>query len=116
MVTILELILYCSIWLVTEDFVCFGFYGFMVFYYNIIFNYISVISWRSVLLVEESSETGENHRPVASDWQILSHNVHVEKNTDYNQSIIEVSKTNRGLYDHMVVGFTATCAISAYHH
>ena len=37
-----------------------------------VFNNISVISWRSVLLVEES---GENHRPVVSHWQILSHNV-----------------------------------------
>jgi hypothetical protein len=36
------------------------------------FNNISVISWRSVLLVED---TGVNHRSVASDWQILSHNV-----------------------------------------
>jgi hypothetical protein len=36
------------------------------------FNNISVISWRSVLLVEE---TRENHRPVASHWQTLSHNV-----------------------------------------
>ena len=36
------------------------------------FNNISVISWRSVSLVEE---TGENHRPVASHSQILSHNV-----------------------------------------
>jgi len=32
-------------------------------------NSISVISWWSVLLVEE---TGENHRPVASHWQTLS--------------------------------------------
>jgi hypothetical protein len=30
------------------------------------------ISWRSVLLVEE---TGENDQPVASHWQTLSHNV-----------------------------------------
>jgi hypothetical protein len=28
--------------------------------------HISVISWRSVLLVEETGEPGENHRPVAS--------------------------------------------------
>jgi len=40
--------------------------------YNAIFNNISVISWRSVLLPEE---TGENHRPVASHWQTLSYNV-----------------------------------------
>jgi hypothetical protein len=34
--------------------------------FNATFNNISVISWQSVLLVEE---TGENHRPVASHWQ-----------------------------------------------
>jgi hypothetical protein len=38
--------------------------------FNAIFNNISVISWRSVLLVEETRVPGENHRPV-----ILSHNV-----------------------------------------
>jgi hypothetical protein len=36
------------------------------------FNNISVTSWRSVLLVEE---TRENHWPVASHWQTLSHNI-----------------------------------------
>ena len=40
--------------------------------FNATFNNISVISWWSVLLVEE---TGENHRPVASHSQTLSHNV-----------------------------------------
>jgi hypothetical protein len=30
------------------------------------FNNISVIWWRLVLLVEETREHGENHRPVAS--------------------------------------------------
>jgi hypothetical protein len=39
---------------------------------NATFNNISVILWRSVLLVEE---TGDNHRPVASHWQTLSHDV-----------------------------------------
>jgi len=46
---------------------------FMVF--NATFNNISVISWRSVLLVEETGVLGENHRPVTSHWQTLSHNV-----------------------------------------
>jgi hypothetical protein len=36
---------------------------------------LSVISWRSLLLVEETGGPGENHRPVASHWQTLSHNV-----------------------------------------
>ena len=40
--------------------------------FNATFNNISVISWRSVLLEEE---TGENHRSVTSHWLILSHNV-----------------------------------------
>jgi hypothetical protein len=46
---------------------------FMVF--KATFNNISVISWRQVLLVEETGVCGENHRPVASHWQTLSHNV-----------------------------------------
>ena len=36
--------------------------------FNDTFNYISVISWRPVLLVKEI----ENHRPAASHWQTLS--------------------------------------------
>ena len=38
------------------------------------FNNIPVISRRSVLLVEETGRPGENHWPVASHWQTLSHN------------------------------------------
>jgi hypothetical protein len=47
---------------------------FMVF--NATFNNISVILWWSVLLVEETGVPGKNHRPVASHWQTLSHNVY----------------------------------------
>jgi hypothetical protein len=46
-----------------------------VMVYNITFNNNSVISWGSVLLVDETGVTGENHRTVASHWQTLSHNV-----------------------------------------
>jgi len=67
---------------------------------NATFNNVLVISWRSVLLLEETrdqrkpwicrksltnfityccieytSPWGENHRPVVSHWQTLSHNV-----------------------------------------
>jgi hypothetical protein len=45
---------------------CVG-YGVMLF--NATFNNISVISWQSVLLVEETGVHGENHR------QTVSHNV-----------------------------------------
>ena len=43
--------------------------------FNATFNNISFISWRSVLLVEETLVHGENHQPVASHWQTWSHNV-----------------------------------------
>jgi hypothetical protein len=43
--------------------------------FNATFNNISVISWRSVLLVEETRVPRENQRPAASHWQTLSHNV-----------------------------------------
>jgi hypothetical protein len=42
---------------------------------NAIFSNISVISWRSVLLVEENGVPGENHSPAASHLQTLSHYV-----------------------------------------
>ena len=42
---------------------------------NATYNNISVISWQSVLLVEEYGVPGENHRPVVSHGQTLSHNV-----------------------------------------
>jgi hypothetical protein len=49
-------------------------YGwFMVF--NATFNNISVLSWRSVLLVDETGVPRENHRPTASHRQTLSHYV-----------------------------------------
>jgi len=42
-----------------------------VMVFNATFKNISVISWQSVLLVEETGWPGENHRPVASHWQTL---------------------------------------------
>jgi hypothetical protein len=41
--------------------------------FNAIFSNISVISWWSVALVEETGVPGENHRPDASHLQTLSH-------------------------------------------
>jgi len=52
-------------------------YGIMVriMGYNATFNTISIISWRSALLVMETGVPGESHRPTASHWQTLSCNV-----------------------------------------
>jgi len=52
---------------------CVKFLRFMVF--NATFNNISVRSWHSILLVEETGVPGKNHWPVASHWQTLSRNV-----------------------------------------
>jgi len=41
---------------------------------NATFNNIPVISWRSDILMEETGVPRENHRPVASHRQTVSHN------------------------------------------
>jgi hypothetical protein len=43
--------------------------------FNATFNNFSVVSWRSVLLVEGIGVPLENHRHVANHWQTLLHNV-----------------------------------------
>jgi len=43
--------------------------------FNATFNNISVVSWQSVLLAEETRVPAEYHQPAASHWQTLSHNV-----------------------------------------
>ena len=45
-----------------------------VMVFNATFNNILVISWLSVLLVEQTWVPRENHQPAASDWKTLSHN------------------------------------------
>jgi hypothetical protein len=46
--------------------ICFNFGKECVLLFNATFNNISVMSWLSVLLVEETGVPGENHHPVAS--------------------------------------------------
>ena len=43
--------------------------------FNATFNNISVISWRLVLLVDETGVPWENNRPDESYWQTLAHNI-----------------------------------------
>ena len=50
-------------------------FGIRVMMLNATFNNISIISWRSIQLVEETGVPGENHRIAASHGQTLSHNV-----------------------------------------
>jgi hypothetical protein len=46
-----------------------------VMVFNANFNNISVISWRSVLLMEKTSVPRENHRSAAIHSQTLLHNI-----------------------------------------
>jgi hypothetical protein len=59
----------------TDRILYFEITGFRVMVFDATFSNISVISWRSVLLVKETGVPGEKHRPAASHWQTLSHNV-----------------------------------------
>jgi len=43
---------------------------------NVTFNNISVISWWSVLLVEETRVPGENHRKSLTNYHIMMYWVH----------------------------------------
>ena len=52
-----------------------------VLVFNDTFNNISIISWRSVLLLDETGIPGENHPPTASQWQTLSPSVGFELTT-----------------------------------
>ena len=55
-----------------DDTLCYKTYHLVrvrVIVFNATFNNISVISWRPVLLVEETGVPWENHQPAASHWQ-----------------------------------------------
>ena len=72
--------------------------------FNATFNNISIISWRSVLLVEETGGPGENHRPVASHWSTLSHNV------------VHLAWMGFELTTLVVVGTDCTCSCKSNYH
>jgi hypothetical protein len=46
--------------------------------FNTTFNSISVLLWQSVLLEKETGVSGENDRPVTSDYNVVSSTPHQE--------------------------------------
>ena len=59
---------WCSTWCTTWNYIC----SFVWLELIATLNNISVISWRSVLLVEEAKVSLENHRPWTGNWPTLS--------------------------------------------
>jgi hypothetical protein len=51
-----------------EIYLTINFFGIDFWCFNATFSNISAISWRPVLVVEETRVPGENHRPWASSW------------------------------------------------
>ena len=69
--------------------------------FNTTFNNISVISYPA-LFMEETGVPGETHRPVASHWQTLSHNViHI--------SLIEIRTTSVVMSIHCIDSCISNC-------
>ena len=75
--------------------------------FNPSFNNISVISWWSVLLVEEAGIPGENHRPIGIHWQTLSHTV-----------VSSTPRLKQGLKiaTLVVIGTDCTCSCKSNYH
>jgi hypothetical protein len=70
--------------------------------FNVTFNNILFISGRSVLLVEETRGPGENHRPVASHWQALSHNVAHLALIEIRTQRLQNTESRKGLQQNQV--------------
>jgi hypothetical protein len=72
-------------------------FRYTVMVFNATFNNISVILWRSVLLVEETGVPLKNHQPVASHWQTLWQNV-ISSTPCLSGLIIKVSDDKHWLH------------------
>jgi hypothetical protein len=77
--------------------------------FNATFNNISIISWQSVFLVEETGVPGENH------WLDGLHVFIPLCNMEWMIYLMRGLCGGRRGRHHMVVGFTTTYAINAYY-
>jgi hypothetical protein len=107
-----SLILFYRTKTITEKMFCINNIWVRVMVFNASFNNISVMSWRSVLLVEETRGPGENHRPLTY-FYLQNKNNYRKKMFCIMFVVLILCKGRR---DRMVVGITTTCAVRDYHH
>ena len=67
----------------------------MVMVFNATFNNISDISWRSVLLVEETGGPGENHRPVGGNQSTQRKPPTCRRKPEYPEKTTDLSEETR---------------------
>jgi hypothetical protein len=84
--------------------------------FNVTFNNISLRSWRSVLLEEETGVPGENNRTVTSHWQALSDNVvsstsSHERDSNHNPNPLLLNYK----YSHIINNAAMTFILSILH-
>jgi hypothetical protein len=79
-----------------------------VYRYTPTFNIISVISWWSVLLVEETGVPRENHRPAVKSLTNLSHNV-VSSTPHHERGSFKLTTL-------FVIGMDCTCSCKSNYH
>ena len=72
-----------------------------VIVFNATFSNITVLLWRSVLLVEEMGVLGENHSPAASHRQTLSHVLSSAPRQEYPKKITDLLQVTDKLDDIM---------------
>ena len=83
-------------------------FGVRVMVFNATVN--NIILWRSVLLVEETRVPGVNHRPAASHWKTLSHNVVsstpcLSENQMHLWEMCKIKKNNNQLYNDITLEY-----------